>query len=502
MQEKETEKKPKMKKVKETVTEWKQVNSLKAIWTRSPKDITEEEYNNFFKAITKDDKGSLRHIHFKAEGELAFKSILYVPKKCPDGYYDRFYEKSTSLKLYVRKVLISEEFEDFMPRYLSFIKGVVDSDDLPLNVNRETLAQSRVLKVMGQKLTRKALEMLKKMANEGKEDKEDKEKEEDDEEPKTENVYDEFWGQFGKSIKLGILDDRGNKVALAKLLRYATNKSNGKLRGLQEYITDMPAKQKFIYFVTGENLDAVKSSPFLERATKKGYEVLLMTDPLDEYVVQQLSDFDGKKLASLTKDGELFDDNQDKQKVLEEEYKDLTSWLKGVYGDKVEKVSVSTRLSTSPVVLVTSKYGWSANMERIMKAQTFTDAGQHQYMFGKKTMEINPRHPIIKELKKRTAEDPSDSSLTDLANLLYDSATVSSGFQLNPAEFATRINRVLSTGLKIDPSAMVEEEPEEEPASEEESSDQSSESAPTDTTKEDLLQDILSKVEREGHEDL
>lgn len=497
--------KPKTKKVKETVSEWKQVNSVKAIWTRDSSDITEDEYNGFYKTLTKDEKGKLNHIHFKAEGEISFKSILYIPKKAPDGYYDRFYEKSNALKLYVRRVLISEEFDDFMPRYLSFVKGVVDSDDLPLNVNREALAQNRVLKVMGKKLTRKALDMLKKMADksaklkakheeEAKEKAEKKdeeaaektedEKKEEEEEKKEREMYDTFWREFGKSIKLGVIDDRANKAALAKLLRYQSSKSGDGLVGLAEYVSNMPEKQDKIYYITGANLDAVRDSPMLERLKKKGYEVLFMVDPLDEYVVQQLPDFDGKKLQSATKDLPL--DSKEKKSVerLEEANKETIKWFKDHFGAKIEKVVVSSKLTSSPCVVSTGQYGYSANMERIMKAQTFADPNGKEHMTAKKTLEINPYHPIIKEMAARIAKDPQDKALADLANTMLDSALLVSGFALdNPTDLSARLQRVLANGLGVDPDAQAEEAPEEPEEEEEKPADaeaDSTDAAPAD----------------------
>jgi len=306
------------------------------------------------------------------------------------------------------------------------------------------------------------LELLKNMAQEtdDKSKDEDEEKEEEEKDKGKKDVYGTFWKEFGKSIKLGVVDDRANKVTLAKLLRYYTTKSDGKLRSLTQYIQDMPEKQNFIYYITGESVDVIKKSPFLEKLTKKGYEVIFMADPLDEYVVQTLADFEGKKLMSVSKEGlKLGDENKDKEKKQEEEFKDFISWLKGIYGEKVEKVVVSNRLAKSPCVLVTSQYGWSANMERIMSAQTFSNAESMQYMKSRKTMEINPRHPLVLELKRRSVEDATDSSLTEMANLLYDSALISSGFVLSdPTELSSRIQRVIALGLKVDPNTPIEEE--------------------------------------------
>jgi len=462
---------PKTKKVSETVSEWKRLNEAKAIWTRNPKDITDEEYNSFYEALTKDTNGPLAKIHFKAEGEISFKSILYIPKTAEHGLYDKYYEKSNALKLYVRRVLISDEFDNFLPRYMNFVKGVVDSDDLPLNVSRETLAQNRVLKVMAKKIARKVLEMLRKLADRGRKkkdsDDEDKDKEEDeDESPQAGSAddYDKFWEQYGKSIKLGLIDDRANKAKLIKLLRYPSSKSAGKLVSLDDYVDRMKDKQKIIYYITGESVAQVESSPFLERLKRKDYEVLYMTDPLDEYVTSTLTEYDGNQLQSITKaDLKIDGDDQKRFEELKTEYKSFTDYLKTVYGDKVEKVTLSNRVTQSPCVLVTGQYGWSANMEKIMRAQTFSDASKQQWMIPKKTMEINPTHPIIKSLKTRSEKDPEDAALKDLLNLLYDAALLQSGFAMTETgDFAKRIHRVVSLGLDLDPNAEVpvEEEPE------------------------------------------
>jgi len=479
---------PKTKKITEQVAEWERVNDVKAIWTRAPADITEEEYTAFFKTLTKDETEPLTKIHFTAEGEITFRAILFVPSQAPAGLYDKFYEKSTALRLYVRRVLISDEFDEFLPRYLNFVKGVVDSEDLPLNVSRETLAQSRVLKVMAKKITRKVLELLKKTSDAEKKA-EDVEEEEDaaaaEEAKKAADLYPKFWKQFGKSIKLGCIDDRANRAKLAKLLRFETTKSEGKMISLEDYVDRMDAKQKHIYYITGENLESVKNSPFLERLVSKNLEVVYMVDALDEYLVQSLTEFDGTPLQSITKEGLKLGD-EDKLAKQKEELKPLTDWLGGVYGERVEKVTVSNRIAKSPCVLVSGQFGWSANMERIMKAQTFANADEATWLHSKKTMEVNPRHPIIKELAAKVAElgdaegdAARPQNLVDLANLLYDSALLSSGFQMrDTADFSRRIQRVIATGLSIDPAAEAEPEPEDEPAAEtEESADADSETA-------------------------
>jgi len=366
-----------------TVTnwDWHQVNSESAIWSRDASDVDDQEYRSFYKTLSKDTADPTTWIHFKAEGEVEFKSILFVPGQVPFDMYDSYHTKSAQLRLYVRKVLITDEFEDLVPRYLNFLRGVVDSDDLPLNVSRETLQQHKVLKVMGKKLVRKALEMLRKLANaKNRDDEEDdgeeveaNETDEDDEDP-----YVGFWNKFGKNIKLGIIEDSANRSKLTKLLRYKSNKSGEGYTSLEEYVENMKDWQKAIYFIAGESIAAVEDSPFLEKCKAKDLEVLYLVDPIDEYAIQHVTEFDGKKLQSVTKEGLRFgDENEDLEKkraaLYKENFKPLTDYLKSLYGDAVVKVAVSKRIETTPTVIVTSQYGNSANMERIMRAQAFSE---------------------------------------------------------------------------------------------------------------------------------
>jgi heat shock protein beta len=490
---KKKDEKPKMKTIHEDVWSWKQINENKAIWMRKPDEIKDEEYNDFYKALTKDESGKRCHIHFSAEGEITFKSILFVPKKAPHDLYDKYYGKSTGLKLYVRRVLIADEFEDFMPRYLNFIRGVVDSDDLPLNVSRETLSKHRILKVMGKKLTRKALEMIAQLASDSEEaetrveerkkkkeakgegegeDKEAKKEEEEDADEEAEadeakrNDYNEFFREFGKSIKLGVIEDQSNRSKLMKLLRYHSTKSEDRLISLQTYVDRMKDKQRNIYFITGESIDQLKNSPFLERLRKQDLEVLYMTDALDEFVMNNVNDFEGKKFMSVTKENlKLGDEDEEKARLeaLKRKYEKLIEWFKTVYGEKIGKVEVSNRITDSPCVLVTGQYGWSANMQRIMKAQTFADKQRHAYMIGKNTLEINPRHPMIRELKKKVEGNPDDPALKDAANLMLDAAMLASGFAVEEAnEFSSRIYRVLSSSMNIDAAKTKQEADKEE----------------------------------------
>jgi len=491
-EEEEEEEKPKTKKVEKTVYDWELVNDQQAIWTRHKSDISDEEYKSFYTAISKDTSDPLAWSHFRAEGEIEFKSILYIPASKPNDMFDNYYGKSSALRLYVRKVLITDEFEDLMPRYLNFIKGVVDSDDLPLNVSRETLQQHKVLKVMGKKLVRKALEMLRKLAagdEEKKEDEEEKEEgaesKEEEEDKKEEKVdkYISFWEVFGKAIKLGLIEDSSNRTKLSKLLRFKSSVDGGeKWSSLEDYVSRMKPWQKNIYYIAGPSMESVKESPFLERLLAKGLEVLYLVDPIDEYAIQNLTEFDGKKLQSATKENLKFGDEEEvdnkRLKLYKENFKPLVDWLKELYGEKLEKVAVSNRVEKTPVLIVTSQYGYSANMERIMKSQAFADNDRTTTMVSKRTMEINPRHPIIIELMKRASEAPEDEASKDLAYMLLDTALMNSGFQLeDPKEFAVRMYRLMKNGLDLDsldlaPELEVPDDPEEEDEEEDDEDDE------------------------------
>jgi len=482
---------PKTRTEKVKVWKWELVNDQKAIWSRDKSEIEDEEYNEFFKSISKDASEPRTWIHFKAEGEIEFRSIMFIPKAAPYDMYDNYYAKSAKMRLYVRKVLITDEFDELLPRYLNFINGVVDSDDLPLNVSRETLQQHKVLKVMGKKLTRKALEMLRKLAQkatkeaeaaeeaaeEDDDEDDDEEKEEKEPEKKTDE-YIEFWKNFGKNIKLGLIEDSSNRTKLSKLLRFKTSLTEGEddFVSLEQYVDRMKDWQKNIYYISGESKDAVENSPMLEVCVKKGLEVLYLTDPIDEYAVQNLTEFDGKRLMSVTKEGLKFGDEDEtnaekKAELYKEKFEDLTSWMGDVYGDKIEKVKISTRIEDTPVILVSSQYGYSANMERIMRNQAFADPKRGAFMQSKKTMEINPRHPIIVSLLKRCQEDKEDVQAKNLAWLLHDTALLNSGFAMNePREFAARMYTLMKDGLSLD-SLELEDEieiPEEEEEEEEE----------------------------------
>merc|ERR1712194_236394 len=516
-EDKDEEKKPKKK--KKTVFEWEQVNTQKAIWLRAKEDVTEEEYNEFYKGISKDYLDPLAYTHFNAEGEIEFKSILFLPNKAPFDMMYNYWTKKSEVKLYVRRVLVAEKFDELLPKYLSFVRGVVDSDDLPLSVSREQLQQNKIMKVISKKLVRKVLELMKKLAKDEEsgddEDKDEEEKEakDEDEEKKDkkdeEGTWSKFWKEFNKNLKMGCYEDDSNRSKLSKLLRFVTTKSDGKEISLDKYLDRMQESQENIYYMSGDSMVVMQKAPSLQIFKKKDLEVLMLDDHLDEPCLQKLADYEGKKFVSIQKADVKLDETEDEKKrfsKLKDMYKPLTDWWKESLqeftekgamkdaGAKIEKVDVPKRLTDSPVVVVTSQFGYSAQQEKVMRAQAFQNKEQLGMMSGRKTLEINPNHPVVVDLLAKVKADKEDAAAKDTAQMLFQTALIESGYELSdPQDLAARIYKLMATQLGVDPEEGIREielpEDEEEEEAEEEDKKDDGEEVEEEKEEEDKKED-------------
>lgn len=434
----------KSKKTK-TVTVKKQVfdklNKQQPIWMRKPDEVTKAEYSAFYKSISNDWADPLHVKHFSVDGSVQFKAVLFVPPRAPfDMFNSQQDKKRDNVKLYVKKVLIMDKSDDLLPEYLGFVSGVVDSDDLPLNVSREMLQQSSIMRVIKKNLVRKVLDMIADLSQ--------------DESEEGKQKWHAFYTSFANSIKLGVHEDERNRDKILPLLRFKTSKYDGDtdMVGLKDYVSRMKEGQKNIYYVTGESVAAVKSSPFIQKLRKKGFEVIYMIDPIDEYMVQNVKEFDGKPLVCCTKDGFEVETSEEEKKALEElktEWQPVCDKLKKMLEGRVQDVRVTNVLDNmTPCALCSDKYGWSGNMERIMKAQALRVNDNMSYMQGQRILELNPEHEIVSSLKDKVLSDDTKTA-EKIIDLLVDTVVIDSGYSLtDPSRYAQKIYRLISLGLK------------------------------------------------------
>lgn len=417
----------------ETYYEFEQLNKEKPLWSRNPKDVSEDEYSEFYKSLTGDYDNHLDVAHFSVEGQVEFKGLLYIPKRAPHDLFDG-QKKHSDIKLYVRKVYITDQFDDLIPDYMKFVKGIIETDDVPLNISRELLQQNKTLKIIGKNIVKKILEMFTNISNDS-------------------DKFRIFYEQYSKNIKLGVHEDTTNRLKLASLLRFESSKSNGDLISLDEYVENMKEDQKNIYYMSSDSTKTIIGSPFLDYFNSKEYEVLFLVDPLDEYVTQQLRDYKDKKLICITKENIDLNESETDKELFEKnknEYKKVCDYFKTTLNDEVEKVIISNRLSTYPCILSTSEYGWTANMQRLIKAQTFGKQDNMSFMMGKKILEINPEHEIIKKIKNIIENDMQNNETKELVDLLYDLALQSSGFNIeNSSTFIKKVLKLVDNNLSI-----------------------------------------------------
>ncbi|KAL3501557.1 hypothetical protein ACH5RR_036006 [Cinchona calisaya] len=433
-EEKPEEEKPKKKKTTtEKYWDWELTNETKPIWMRNPNEVEKEQYQEFYKKTFNEFLDPLSYTHFTTEGEVEFRSVLYIPGMAPLNNEEVINPKTKNIRLYVKRVFISDDFDgELFPRYLSFVKGVVDSDDLPLNVSREILQESRIVRIMKKRLVRKTFDMIQELSeSENKED------------------YKKFWENFGKFLKLGCIEDSGNHKRITPLLRFFSSKSEEELISLDDYVENMGENQKAIYYLATDSLKSAKTAPFLEKLVQKDIEVLYLIEPIDEVAIQNLQTYKEKKFVDISKeDLELGDEDEVKERETKQEYNLLCDWIKQQLGDQVAKVQVSKRLSSSPCVLVSGKFGWSANMERLMRAQTLGDTASLEFMRGRRILEINPKHPIIKDLNAACKNAPDSNDAKRVVELLYDTALISSGFTPDsPAELGNKIYEMMAMAV-------------------------------------------------------
>jgi heat shock protein beta len=440
---------PKMKTVPETTEGYERANNQKPIWLRPPKEVTEEEYKDFYKSAFRasyDDP--MEYSHFVMEGQVECKAILYIPGMLPfELSKDMFDENARNIRLYVKRVFINDKFDDLMPRWLKFVRGVVDSDDLPLNVSREILQKSKVLSIINKRLVRKSLDMIREIAES------DNAPEEEGEENSKKGRYVMFWNNFGKYLKVGVVEDDKNRGEIAPLLRFWSSKSLEEYTSLDKYVENMPAGQKNIYYVTGDGRENTAMSPVIEKLASRGYDVLFATEPLDEIMMESLRSYKDKDIVDAAKEGLKLDEEEteeakQKKQSLQQEYKQVTEYLETLLSGQVQRVVLSDLLTDSPAALVQGAYGMSPTMQRYMRAQAVASGRDGASGFGnlnQAVMEINPKHPIIKDLDRMVKADRESKEAEEYAKLLYDVASMTSGYDVaDMSSFAKRVMSMMS----------------------------------------------------------
>lgn len=451
--EKDADGKPKMKRVPRTEEDWSQVNVVKPLWMRRPKEVEQAEYEEFYKTISKDFAPPLAHTHFAVEGDVEFRALLFCPKMLPaELRQSMFQEDGKQLRLYVKRVFISDSFDDLLPRWLCFLRGVIDSEDLPLNVSREILQKSRVLRIISKRLIRKAVDMFKAI----------KARDNDD--------FKDFWNQFGRYIKAGIIEGQDYNEELTKLSLWPSTNSSNELTDLDGYVSRMKDNQKDIYYVTAESRTAGESTPAMERLRKLGFEVLFLLEPVDELAVQNIAKFSTKrnsddkedtsfKFVDVSKEDLNLDDlkteeEKNEDKALVEEFKGVTDFMTTLLSDKVGSVAVSDRLTESASTITQSSFGISPTMERYMKevgANNMNDPGMNSFMLKSRTLAINPKHPIVKDIRTQLegATDGSDEQLKQTCMLVYELALLTGGYSLDDTGiFAKRVSSLVSSAIE------------------------------------------------------
>ena len=426
------EKPKKMKKIIETVKEFQLINEHKPIWTRSSNELKEEDYYGFYKSLTNDNEKPYTYKHISGEGQIEYKGILYLPKKIKNNVFERGVTQN-NIKLYVRKVFVSDNSAVLCPEWLHFISGVVDTDDLPLNVSREILQENKVIKVIKKAVVKKSIDMLKSAMNDM-------------------DNYLKIYKTYQKNIKLGVYEESGDRERVSDLLMFYSANSPDKMITFDDYITSMNENQKHIYYIAGDNMDILKTSPFLDRFKKNGLDVLFMIDPVDEYMCQRLIQYKECTLTCITKGDIELPNTTDADKELikkqKEEYKSLCDYIKRLY-TTFSEVKITNKVSELPCIVSSPENGFSANMEKIIKSQTLGQTDSSNAMLNKRVLEINPLHPIIKKIKNIN-DTEEYNSLRDLLDLVINSALLYSGYQIiKPVDFSKKVLNVVMLGMDI-----------------------------------------------------